>query len=288
MKRLPLLITAVFLMAVLLACEFAGINIDLGGGSEEPAKEFKVEAGIDAPVSGASLPMSPVDIAYHASSTDGISAVELSVDNEVVNAFNSPASDQKVVALKYTWQPSSPGSHTIRVRAQSSVGLWSEYVSAAVTIEGQASQPEQPAQPANTPEGVAPPPEPQATETPKDLTIFDVKHDRDIFYYGSSSCGSREITISARLTQPEKAYGVYIFTRFYDKEGEGLTKWDAGRHMNKTDADTYSVTLASSSIPNYNVYEFAIMNFQIVAQSKAGERIAASEVNKKITLEICK
>ena len=296
MKRLPLLITAVFLVAVMLACDFAGINIDLGGGSEEPAKELKVEAGIAAPVSGASLPMLPVDIAYHASSTDGISAVELIVDEEIVDGFVSPTADQKVVALKYTWQPSSSGSHTIRVRAMSGSGDWSEYVSTTVTVEEQASQPaqqEQPAQPAqpeqpaNTPEGVAPPPAPQATETPKDVTIFDIKHDADIFYYGTSNCGSKKVTITAQVTHPDKVYGLYVFTRFADYAGSGVTKWDSGTHFSKKSDGTYSITFESDTLANYSTYRDAIMNFQIVAQDKSGTIIARSEVNKKITLKGC-
>ena len=286
MKKLPFLIVVVLLMLSLLACEFAGITVDLGSG-EEAAEKVTVEAGIDSPPNGASLKMAPVDIAYHANSLDGISAVELSVNGEVVNSFSSPASDQQVIALTYSWQPTAPGSHTIRVRAQSSTGLWSDFVAAAVTIEGEVK--EQPTaqlpQAESTPQQGAPPPQP--SETPKEQTIFDIKHDKEKFFYGSSSCGSREITITAKLTHPEKAAAVVLFTRFYDKEGEGVTKWDSGRSMKKISSDSYTATLISNQITNYNTFEYAIMNYQVVVQDKAGNYTPRSEVIKVVTLEIC-
>lgn len=285
MKRLYIILLAVFVMLSLMACEFAGISIDLGGGEEEQDQAATVEAGIDSPPNGANLKMAPVDVAYHASCLDGISAVELSIDGAVVNSFSSPASDQKVIALKYAWQPTEPGSHTIRVRAQSSTGLWSDFVASTVNIEGQAQVQPTAQLPQNTPQEPAQPPQP--TETPKDFTFFDIKHDKDKFFYGGSGCGSREITITTRVTQPEKVFAAYLFTRFYDKEGEGVSVWDAGHPMKKINSDTYSVTLESNKITNYNLFEYAIMNYQIVVQDKVNSILARSEVVKKVTLEIC-
>ena len=273
MKRQNVILLAVFVMFTMLACEFAGINIDLGGGEEEQDQVATVEAGLDSPSNGANLKMAPVDVAYHASCLDGISAVELSIDGEVVNSFSSPASDQKVIALKYTWQPTEAGSHTIRVRAQSSTGLWSDFVASTVNIEGQAQAQVQPTAqpPLDTPQQTA-----QPTATPKEFTFFDIKHDKDKFYYGGSGCGSREITITTRVTQPEKVFAVYLFTRFYDKEGEGVSVWDAGHPMKKINNDTYSVTLQSNKISNYNLFEYAIMNYQIVVQDKVNSVFARS------------
>jgi len=285
MKRLKVVFYAVVVMFSLLACEFAGINIDLGGGEEEPSQVVGVEAGIDSPPDGANLNMEPVEIAYRASCPDGIAAVELSIDGEAVNSFSSPASDQEVVALKYTWYPTAAGSHTIRVRAQNSAGLWSDFSASTVNIAGEAvaSPPAQQAQESPQPTSQVA----QPTETPKEFAFFDIKHDKDKFYYGSSSCGSREITISTRVNQPDKVFAAYLFTRFYDKEGGGVSTWDAGHPMKRINNDTYSVTLESKKIANYDMFEYAIMNYQIVVQDKVNSVYARSEVVKQVTLEIC-
>ena len=229
-----------------------------GRQHEPPASQPQtapVEAGIDAPSSGSVLQMGPVDIAYHASSLEGVSVVELSIDGAVVSSIASPDSSTKVVALRYTWNPPSAGSHTLQVRAQNKSGAWSNFATSAVTIQGAqppAQQPQQQApQATNTPE---PTKKPEPTATPDKVTIYDVEHDLDRFYYGDGSCGSREITISAKVARPEEVFSVVLFNRFFDNEGGGTSKWDAGHAMSKKSDGTYSITLASNKITNYNLY----------------------------------
>lgn len=281
-------------MVVLLACDFAGISIDLGGEKKEPKSDANIEVGIDAPLNGASLQMAPVDIAYHATCVDGIAAVELSVDGNVVDGMTDASFSQKVVALKHTWQPEVAGSHMISVRALSGEGAWSDYQTITVNVAAQQAQPQSPPDAQQPPDTSAvqstpePPPQPvQPTETPKDVTIFDIKHDADIFYYGSSNCGTKKITITANVTHQEKLRGLYIFTRFADYGGSGVTKWDSGTHLSKKSDGTYSITLESDNLANYSTYRDAIMNFQIVAQDGSGTILARSEVNKKVTLKRC-
>ena len=287
MKKIKILFILAMAMLLLMSCEFAGVTIDFGNSSSQPAVA-PVEAGVDSPANGSALQMGPVDISYHASSTDGISAVELSIDGSVVSSIATPGSDQKVVALKYTWQPMTSGSHSISVRAQSTTGAWSDYVTSSVNIaaaeQAPANEPapaqEAPAEPTNTPK-------PQPTDTPDVLTIFDVQHDKTKFYYGSNACGSHELTISARVTQPEDVYALILFIRFADKESSAYTKWDSGRAMSKKSDDLYSVTLTSTKVTNYNAYEFAVMRYQIVAQDKAGNSIARTEVMEDLNIEVC-
>ena len=286
MKRTTFVFCAFFLILTVIACDFAGMTIDLGGGDGgEPAttqpQNLPVEVGIDSPSNGSALQMGPVEIAYHASSTEGVSVVELSIDGTVVSSITSPDANQKVVALKYTWNPLASGNHTLQVRAQNKAGAWSNSATAAVTIQG-ASQ--QSPQATNTPE---PAKTPEPTATPDKVTIYDVKHDKDKFFYGGGTCGSREITISAKVTKPEDVYSLVLFIRFYDNEGAGTTKWDGGHAMSKKGDDTYSITLASNKITNYNAYEFAALNYQMVATDKQRNNLARTEVFKDITLDIC-
>jgi len=287
MKRTKIVVTGLILLLVIIACDIGPISIDLGGGggSSQP-QAGPVEAGIDSPVNGASLPMGSVEIAYHATSTEGVSSIELSVNGEVVSSIASSDSSQKVVALKYTWQPNISGSHIIRVRAQNSAGSWSDFSTATVNIEG-GQQVQQPQDPPAAPDQPKATDTPSPTATPEEMTIHNIKHSLDKFYYGGSACGSREITISADVTHPDDAYAAILFIRFWDKEGAGTTKWDSGRAMSPKSDGHFSVTIASKSIPNYNAYEFAVVNYQIVVQNKSGNNLARSEVIKKLELERC-
>ncbi len=288
MKRIIFLIGAGILMSAMIACEFAGITVDLGGGSADTGAGgagAAIEAGIDSPANGATLQMQPVQISYHASSTGGVSAVELSVNGEVVSSVASPDSDQQVVALKYTWAPSSPGSHTLRVRAQGSGGNWSDYSAITVTVEGQEQAP-----PAEQPEPEEEPEEEEEEEEgPPDtdeIAIYDVKRDADIFYYGGGGCDN-DITISAKVANSEEVKALVLFVRFVDKESDGITKWDDGHSMVRKSGENYSITLVANKIPNYNMYEFAKMEYQIVVQDKAGNFNPRTKVFRDLDYQIC-
>ena len=290
MKRFKLFAGIMALLLIVMACDIGPLSIDLGGddGGDNGNGGSTVEAGVDSPGNGATVPMGPVEVAYHATSTDGISSIELSINGEVVSSIATPESDQKVVALKYTWQPSVSGSHTIRVRALSNKGAWSDYSSATVNIESaQPDVPAPPPPPPSQPDQPEEPAEPEPTPTPKEMTIFNIEHNRDIFYYGGGTCGSREITISADITHPDDAFAAILFIRFWDKEGEGLTNWDSGRAMSRKSDEHFSVTLFSESIPNYAAFDYSVMYYQIVVQDKPGNRLARTEVIKELRLERC-
>lgn len=289
MKRIKILAYLAVMLSLLMSCEFAGVTVDLGGDeSSNQAEAAPLEAGIDSPADGSTLPMDKVDISYHASGTEGVSAVELSIDGEVVSSIDISGSDQKAVALKYTWQPTKPGSHTMRVRAQNTSGLWSDYATVSVSIEtDEEAQAVQQDEEAVVEESPQPTDTPEPTATPDGVTFFDIKHDKTKFYYGSNACGSHELTISTRVTNPDDVYALILFIRFADKESSAYTKWDSGRAMSKKDDDLYSVTLTSTKITNYNAYEYAVMRYQIVAQDKDGNSIARTDVMEDLNLEVC-
>jgi len=280
-------IVFLFLLFIVLACDIGPVSIDLGiGGEGSKSSSGQIDVGVDSPSNGATLPLRPVDISYHATSTEGLSAVELSINGGVVNTFANPDSTQKVIALSYSWQPSTGGRHTIRVRAMDSKGVWSDYSASTLNIEAdQQPAKQENSEPATAAEKATDTPSP--TATPDEMTIFNIKHDLDKFYYSGSSCGSREVTISADITHPDEAFAAILFIRFWDKEGGGLSNWDSGRAMGRKTDEHFSATLASNKIPNYNAFEFAVMYYQIVVQDKAGNRIARSEVIKELLLERC-
>lgn len=281
MKSIKIIVGVLILLLVIIACDIGNLSIDLGsgGGGSQPQAGY-VETGIDSPSNGATLPMDSIEISYHATSTEGVSAIELSVNGEVVSSIASPDSSQKVVALKYSWQPGVSGSHTIRVRAQNSAGAWSDFSAVTVNIEGGQQVQQQQDSPSE-------PDDPSPTATPEEMTIYNIEHNLDKFYYGGGTCGSREITISADVTHADDAYAAILFIRFWDNEGEGLTKWDTGRALVRKADEHFSITMFSEDIPNYNAYEFAVMYYQIVMQDKPGNHLARTEVFKKLLIERC-
>jgi hypothetical protein len=291
MKKVKVFIGILILLLVVMACDIGPLSIDLGGSKEASQPTGgQIEAGVDSPANGVSLPLGPVEIAYHATSTDGVAAIELSVNGEVLSAISSPDSGQKVVALKYSWQPTSGGSHTIRVRAQNSLGDWSDFSATTVTIEAPQQQAEQvnpPSQPEAQPEPEEEAAAPEPSKTPETLSIINIEHNLDKFYYGGGSCGSREITISADVTRPDLAHSATLFTRFYDNEGEGLTKWDAGKGMGRKTDEHFSATMYSGDITNAGVFDYSVLYYQIVVSDKDNNILARSDVIKKLLMDRC-
>lgn len=299
-KRMLKITIAASLMVVMLACNIGPLSIDLGGGggSDSPAGEAGtaagIETGINAPAQGAALSAGPVEIAYYATSVDGVATVELSVNGEILSMVSNPDTSEQVVALKYTWEPEVSGSHTIRVRAMDAKGSWSDYAAVTVNVaappqtqpDSQAEQPDQDDTEQDQDQGQDDNAPPESDE----MEIYNVKHDKDLFYYGGNSCGAKKITIEADVTHPEDAYAAIIFFRFWDKEGEGLSSWSSGNAMTKESDGHFSITMESDKIPNYNQFEFAILYYQIKVQSKPPnpEILAGTEVIKEIELQICK
>ncbi len=295
-KRLAIVLIAGMLLFVLLACSIGPLTIDLGlGGDEDTSSNGAsagggIEAGVNSPAPGAVIPAGPSEIAYYATSVDGVATIELSVDGEVLSTVSNPDTSQQVVALKYTWEPTVSGSHTIRVRAMDAKGNWSNYAAVSVTVESsqtgqQDSQPVEPVQPAEQ----KPTDTPSATATPEDMTVYNVKHNQDIFYWGGGSCGSKEITIEADITHPDDAYAGMIFFRFWDKEGAGLSSWSAAYPMARDSDEHFRITISSENIANYNKFEFAVMYYQIKIQSKPPNAVvlAGTDVIKQVELHRC-
>lgn len=292
-KRINIIAAAALLLSILLACSIGPLTIDLGGGSgdegngdEAPAGDG-AEAGISAPAAGATLPAGTVEIAYYATSVDGVASVELSVDGEILSITGSPDTSEQVVALKYAWDPATSGSHTIRVRAMDAKGNWGDY--AAVTVNVEAASQQQPEPPAAVTPTQEPTDSPSPTATPENMTVYNVKHNKDIFYWGGGGCGSKEITIEADITHPDEAYAGMIFFRFWDKEGAGLSPWSAAYPMSRDSDEHFRITISSENIANYNKFEFAVMYYQIKIQSKPPNAVvlAGTDVIKQVELQRC-
>ena len=116
--------------------------------------------------------------------------------------------------------------------------------------------------------------------------IYDVDTDVFSFYYGDDDCGPNEITITARVNEPDDVKGLIIFTRFADQESFEMSGWDSGQAMTRKSDETFRITLKASELDNYNKYEFATLFYQIVATDADNDTIDRTVVFKDAHLEI--
>lgn len=244
---------------------------------------------MDAPAQGSQAALGPMDIHYTATAPEGVAVVELNIDGYVVNSYTSPDPTQNTVALAYTWTPQMTGSHIIRVRVQDSKGTWSDYTDVMLTVtDAQSSAEDQSSQPAEQQSQPQPTETPVPTATPSAPYIYAVTHNVDKFYYKNSTCGPTKITISLKVSDPNKVWSVVIFSRFMDKEGEGQSKWDTGHAMAPQGNDgEYSITLDSSKLTNFDTYDYAVFRYQFVATDKNRNEVTRTDVYEDIEYSIC-
>lgn len=131
-----------------------------------------------------------------------------------------------------------------------------------------------------------PPPEvlpPEGGEHPPEsvMPMFDTA----MFYYGGS-CTPNQIRTEIMVSDPE-AYSVVMFYRLRDMESETRTEWEA-MAMNPTSDGYYMLTVASSSIPDREMFMSAYFQVQIVGTNQTGDEILRTDVvANQITLLAC-
>lgn len=282
MKKLALFLLFSLIALSVVGCGGGGITISLGGSEPAPNQPtYPLQAVIDAPVSGSTLAMNPIDIGYHATAQDGVAAVELSVDGAVVSNVVTPDPKQQLVALKYTWQPTVSGIHVLRARAQSSKGVWSNYAEVMVTIQAPAQQQNQ--QPQQQPEPQNPPP----TETPPGVYITNVNKSVNKFYWGANSCGPVKMTLTIKVSNAKDVFQVVVFNRLWSSEGEGSAGWDSGYAMKPMGNGEYSFTYTETNVRNPNGQDRSEFHYQFVVMGKNNVRLFKSDVYKDIVFNRC-
>jgi len=284
MKKISFFVSVLFLVSLLAGC--GGVTISLNGNQPTSPPTYPLKAVIDSPASGSSFAMGAVDIAYHATAQDGVAAVELSVDGQVVSNLVTPDSKQPLVALKYTWQPTVSGTHVLRVRAQSSKGDWSSYAETMVTLQGE-SQPQQQQQQQQQQQSQSPTNTPEPTSTPEGVQITNVKKTTNKFYFGANSCGPVKMTLDIQVTQPDKIFQVLVFNRLWDREGGGLAPWDSGYAMKPLGNGEYTFTYTETNVRNPRGFELTAFYYQFKVVGKGSVILFSSDVYKDILFDRC-
>ncbi len=123
--------------------------------------------------------------------------------------------------------------------------------------------------------------------TPDQVRLKNVTHDVGTFYYGATTCGPNEVTITTDVTHSDMVAYVIIFTRFKDKNSDTITDWDAGTTMKVVDSNTHRITLHPEELENYDKFGAAQMSYQFVATDKNDKITGRSLVFDDISLQIC-
>ena len=128
-RKSVLLLILVFALVVLaVACN---------PPAPQPAAQGGLVAWIDAPLDGTTLLLASYEVVFHCSVPSGVAWIELTVDGAIL-VSNAPLdTTQSLVTTRYVWTPPAPGNYTLRARARDAAGVWSDYATSVVTVEGE-------------------------------------------------------------------------------------------------------------------------------------------------------
>ncbi len=248
------------LLALLLA--LSACNLPLKITSNGTA-----QAWIDAPLDGMKLPLAPYTLVFHSSDPLGVTQMEVSVNGQVLASLPNPDPAQSLVHLTQVWQPQQAGRYVIRVRAQNTVGNWTDPDSVTVLIED--STPTPTLTPTVTPT-VTPTPTLTPTVTPTitptftpTVTVAALSFGQPVpstntFEYKHDCIPSpAEVTIKVAINNPPQGTTVLFFFRL-----NNISNWNTGLQMSPLGGGLYQITVASNTIPEVTSLHGASAEFQ--------------------------
>lgn len=275
-----------------------------------PATQGSPLVWIDAPLDGSILPLVPYPVVAHANSPDGIArfafsvndgpAVECAGDAASASADGTisgcllvrgnPTGDPVPISLRATWSPPAPGIFVLRVRAQNAQGIWGAYAEANVTVGGETPTPGATPVVTETPSAtVSPTTTSTLTLTPAGLIFFPGVSTKEFHYIAQNvpQCSPLDLFLTVKVSDPGRVKGMLLFFHLQDQAGGGSTGWNSGVPMNRLADGSYSLTVASDSIPKFTDYLKAWFIYQFVAADAGGKVLGRSDVYSNVTLSMC-
>ena len=246
------------LLALLLA--LSACNLPLKITSSGTAK-----AWIDAPLDGMQLPLAPYTLIFHSSDPLGVTQMEVSINGQVLASLPNLDPAQSLVELTQVWQPQQAGRYVIRVRAQNTVGNWTDPDSVTVLIENSSSTPTP--TPTATPT-ITPTFTPTATPTitptfTPTVTVTALSFGQPIpstntFEYKHDCIPNPgEVTIKVAVNNAPQGATVLFFFRL-----NTISNWNTGLQMSPMGGGLYQITIASNTIPEVTSLHGASAEFQ--------------------------
>ncbi|MBN2085326.1 MAG: hypothetical protein JW748_08860 [Anaerolineales bacterium] len=113
--------------------------------------------------------------------------------------------------------------------------------------------------------------------------LINPKH----IYSRGAGCGAMKAEIQVKVADSKQTAGVWFFTRLRNMDGDGVTGWADAQVMKAAGVGWYSHLLYAESLPDFEKYENAWVQYQFVAYDGNFNRIATSEVYSDLELTAC-
>jgi hypothetical protein len=128
---------------------------------------------------------------------------------------------------------------------------------------------------------------PTFTMTPTSASFFKVLVKPDHLYYRGTGCGDHQAQFQVQVADPKKVYGVGLFFRLKNKNGEETTSWSEGLAMTSAGSGWYSYMLLAEDIPNFTKFRDAYIQYQFVAYDKSNTEVARTDILWDVELSAC-
>lgn len=252
-----------------------------------------IQAWIDAPLNGSTIPFAPYEIILHAYDPAGVTQVELSANGNLLATLPNSNPGQLLVTLNYPWTPAAPGNYTLGARAQGKSGMWGSETVAVVTVSDFTETPTFTPTVTETLTPIATTftetPTSTLTLTPTSTTIpaelsFTPQVSTSQFYYGS--CTPDQVTIQVFVSAGNIS-SVALFKQLEDQASGAKTSWDQGSAMTPSGNGWFSRTVTARSVDGADSVSSAWLLYQFVATGSAGQVVGHSQVYRDITLTAC-
>lgn len=241
------------------------------------------------------LSSSLCQVIAHGASPNGIALFELSINGAFASNIPSSDSKQTLATLTTECPALTPGKNLIEVRAQDSVGGWSNSVQTTVFLAQRDNLDATPSPlPTDTPVSVTSTftpiptltPAPTLTDTPQPTGSVSLERiSTNLVYIGGTNCGLTDVSFVARATAPNGIAVVVLFYRF--QTGNSSTDFQSIA-MNPMGGDLYERTLNPTSLLGGVIpFDAATLQYQIVIQQTDGDTSIRTLVFSDITAQAC-
>lgn len=281
------------------------IILIMAAGCDLPQKTVLVQAvdnphaWFDAPLNGSVLTLGEAyEVVFHIASLGGVARGELSIEGAVFATLQNPNDSISPATLRQMWTPEEPGVYTLKVRAQSISGQWSDYDQSVITVKEIIITPTI----TTTPTMTATPTlvasftptliaslTPTATTTPTLPPVgntYTPGLSTNQFFYGN--CQPNQVDVSVQLTNTNPVKHVELYVRLLDKNSSDSTAWDSYAVMSDAGNGLYRVALKSSKIQGADQYTSAVVLYQFIVIGTNGKVIGRSPGYNDLSLAACR
>ena len=260
-------------------------------------KRDKPRAWIDAPLNESRLPLADYEIVFHITDAEEVVTGELSINDQVMASLPNPDPADKLVTLKYLWEPAAPGEYVVGARAQNAEGTWGPMSESLVFISEATATPLIEQAPTLAPiitieatEILTPIPTPTETVTPTltpapGFSSFNITP--DLVYYGF--CSPDEVLVSVKAVDTAGITAVVLFYRLRDENGQ-TTAW-LNSAMDPQSGGQYTKSVNMNTLAEQTGVDETLKTFtlqvQMVIQNSLGQ-MTSSTIYSDVTVQYCR